>query len=125
MKYSKNTPLVFILILLLSIWIFLKDPATVSIFPCVFNKITGLYCPGCGITRALHCLFHFRFYQAFRYNALIIIFPPFFLLYLFLRYKKKYIFTQLVVYTMLTLAICYGIARNIPALSYLKPTPLQ
>jgi hypothetical protein len=26
--------------------------------PCLFNAFTGLYCPGCGTTRALHALVH-------------------------------------------------------------------
>ena len=27
-------------------------------FPCVFHKLTGLYCPGCGAGRALSALLH-------------------------------------------------------------------
>lgn len=26
--------------------------------PCLFRQFTGLYCPGCGTTRALHALVH-------------------------------------------------------------------
>ena len=38
--------------------------------PCVFNKITGLSCPGCGNTRAVMALFHLDIVKAFSYNLL-------------------------------------------------------
>ena len=49
--------------------------------PCIFHKFTGLYCPGCGITRMIFSIFELNFYQAFRYNPLIFIFFPFLILY--------------------------------------------
>ena len=33
--------------------------------PCVFNKITGLYCPGCGISRMFISLFSGEIKTAF------------------------------------------------------------
>ena len=44
--------------------------------PCVFYEITGLYCPGCGITRLCLSLFEGDVYQAFRYNPIIFIDLP-------------------------------------------------
>ena len=44
--------------------------------PCVFYEITGLYCPGCGITRLCLSLFEGDIYQAFRYNPIIFINLP-------------------------------------------------
>lgn len=38
---------------------------------CVFYHFTGLYCPGCGMTRALHALVHGDFAQAAAMNALL------------------------------------------------------
>ena len=38
--------------------------------PCFTYTYTGLYCPGCGDTRALHALTHGRILQAFDYNLL-------------------------------------------------------
>jgi Protein of unknown function (DUF2752) len=35
----------------------LRDPATERGFlPCAFHRVTGLWCPGCGMTRGLHHL---------------------------------------------------------------------
>lgn len=37
--------------------------------PCVFYKITGLRCPGCGMTRSILALIKFDVYGAIKYNA--------------------------------------------------------
>ena len=41
--------------------------------PCMFNALTGLYCPGCGTTRALHALAHFDVPGAMAMNPLLIV----------------------------------------------------
>jgi Protein of unknown function (DUF2752) len=47
-------------------------PAATAWYPkCVFRMVTGLLCPGCGITRALHHLLHGRFEQAMQLNPLL------------------------------------------------------
>jgi len=38
---------------------------------CMFHELTGLYCVGCGLTRATKSLMRLEFYQAFRYNVLM------------------------------------------------------
>ncbi len=35
---------------------------------CLFLKYTGMYCPGCGSTRAVLSVLHGRFIMALRYN---------------------------------------------------------
>lgn len=37
-------------------------------FPCMFYKLTGLLCPGCGNTRAVNHLVHGRLWLALRSN---------------------------------------------------------
>ncbi len=44
--------------------------------PCIFKAMTGLNCPGCGLTRAMHALVHFDLYRAFRMNAFFIVSVP-------------------------------------------------
>ena len=48
-----------------------------SIFPrCAFLALTGLYCPGCGLTRALHALAHGDLPRALAMNAFVVISLP-------------------------------------------------
>lgn len=47
-------------------------PATSSFYPhCAFHDLTGLDCPGCGTTRALHQLLHGNVGAALRLNAML------------------------------------------------------
>jgi len=54
--------------------LFLFNPATMMFLPpCPFHLLTGLYCPACGATRALHQLAQGNFTAALRLNALVVI----------------------------------------------------
>jgi hypothetical protein len=44
--------------------------------PCPFHWLTGLYCPGCGATRALHALLHGNFQKAFSMNIVFVFALP-------------------------------------------------
>ncbi len=39
-----------------------------SLWPCMFSKITGLPCPGCGMTRAVAAMLHGQWHQAMLYH---------------------------------------------------------
>ena len=41
-------------------------------FPCMFHEITGLYCPGCGCTRAVKALLGGRIIDSFVYNPIVL-----------------------------------------------------
>lgn len=41
-------------------------------FPCLFNLFTGLYCPGCGGTRAVRHLFHGHIITSFQYHPIVL-----------------------------------------------------
>jgi hypothetical protein len=48
-----------------------------SFFPgCLFHRLTGLQCPGCGMTRAAYATLHGRLGEAFRFNPVgMVLFP--------------------------------------------------
>jgi|SRR5215208_1651338 hypothetical protein len=54
------------------------DPSESDFYPpCPFHAVTGLYCPGCGTTRALHQLLHGHLGEAFGLNPLMILMLPY------------------------------------------------
>ena len=125
----KNLDKTFFTGLFLIIFIFLGYYLfTTSFFPCLFHKITGLYCPGCGITRMFISLFKLNFYQAFRYNPFAFILLILTLIYQTIKLiinhfsTNKIHLNNYIYITLLVLTICFGIIRNIPYFSYLIPT---
>lgn len=98
--------------------------------PCVFYEITGLYCPGCGITRLCLSLFEGDIYQAFRYNPIIfinlsILFILFVLNIFFKKNKNIKKITDVIIIFLATITIIFGVIRNIPIFSFLAPTQIR
>lgn len=63
------------------------------LYKCPFSFIFGVSCPGCGMTRALICVFHLDFSGAFYYHPLFplgILLGLFFLIDYFNIYKMNY-----------------------------------
>lgn len=46
----------------------------IAIFPvnCIFKQFTGIYCPGCGMTRAFYEILHLNLFSAIYFNILSI-----------------------------------------------------
>lgn len=114
--------LFFLIIILCAGFILYSIPPTEnSIYPpCIFHKITGLYCPGCGSTRAIHSLLHLEIRKAFAYNPLVVIFLPFISLWLLIsiyRIKKgqsTIILPNGFALFFLILIVSFWVLRNIP-----------
>lgn len=97
--------------------------------PCIFHLVTGLYCPGCGVTRMCINLVKLDFYHAFRSNPAVFSVLPFlgiifvYKAYSYVRYgktpHKKWM--SVIEIISLILLLVFGVLRNIPAFSFLTP----
>ena len=66
------TGIVFLGLVVGGVFLYYVPPGKGSIYPpCTFHIITGLYCAGCGSTRAFHHLLHGRIAQAIWSNVLV------------------------------------------------------
>ena len=99
------------------------NPTTARFFPvCPLYSLTGIHCPGCGLTRGFHALFHGDVLTALHYNALLPIFALF-LAFIFVslvlivgrgRGLSWRIFPPSAMYGFLVLAAAFFVLRNLP-----------
>ena len=55
-----------------ALYLYFHNPETARWMPfCVFHRVTGLYCPGCGAARSCYRLLHGDFMGALRANWLL------------------------------------------------------
>ena len=99
------------------------DPATANFLPvCPLFALTGFACPGCGLTRGFHALFHGDVLTALDFNALIPIWVVIF----------GYVFVSMVLlavrgrglpmwptrprflWTFMIALLVFGVLRNLP-----------
>ncbi len=87
--------------------------------PCLFYEITGLSCPGCGITRMLTQYLQFNFKEGIKFNYFlgfslpIIGFLIFMMCYYYLFNKKYHKWFNVICIIYLLMLIVWGIIRNI------------
>lgn len=88
--------------------------------PCLFHTVTGLYCPGCGITRCILSLAAGDVKMAYHWNPALFWVAPFALAdviwyhYLFFRYgKTKSRFHSICIGVILVILVVFCILRNI------------
>lgn len=70
--YKLGAILLFVAILFLSIIHMFQINYQLFLLPCLFYKITGLYCPGCGGTRSVHALMDGHLFSSIRYNPIVL-----------------------------------------------------
>lgn len=114
-----------------AVYLFFHDPHSYPL-PCVFNLVTGLYCPGCGTGRASYSILHGRFVDAFCYNPLMMILLPLIGLYIAARtvdwvitggnHIDKKINMKFLT-GVLVVVLIYGVLRNIPVFPFTLLAP--
>lgn len=90
--------------------------------PCPFHFITGLKCPGCGITTMFVAIWNLNFYEAFIANPLTFVLLPvwfIFIIYLSVIYINKGglslpTYVNYCVVVLGAIYIIFGILRNMP-----------
>jgi hypothetical protein len=104
------------------VWFF--DPTRAGFFPaCWLYSTTGFACPGCGLTRGFHALFHGDVAAALGFNALL---PLFLVLIGFFYLTMAYVAAKgkafprwsvslPAIWGLLILLLVFGVIRNIPA----------
>lgn len=89
--------------------------------PCLFRLLTGLYCPGCGVTRMCLALLRLDFAAAFYSNPVIFCGLPF-IFYFVLRLYFGWLFEkpyrpsrvgQVILYILLAALVIFGFWRNL------------
>lgn len=85
--------------------------------PCMFRVLTGLDCPGCGTTRALHQLLHGRIGEAFQLNPMLFVLMAvaLFALPSFLRGRQpRFLMQPWFAWAAFAVLTSYWIVRNTP-----------
>ncbi len=108
---------------------------------CTLKSVSGLYCPGCGNTRAAQALLRGDIGGALHQNVVFVIALPFFLLWLartwmnwvfpgkwkpilpWKNFRWKYGYSL----TLVILLVAFSILRNVPVkpFSWMAPVPLE
>ena len=109
--------------------VFLFNPATHKIYPvCQFHRLTGLNCPGCGMTRAFYALLHGDLLTALHDNALFVfalgtlaIRGAWFGWNEFRGRANREFFPAKFLWPLLVVALLFTVLRNLPAFAFLSP----
>ena len=101
--------------------LYLVDPARCRLLPpCPIHWATGFYCPGCGSTRAIHCLLHGDLHGALSKNALMVLSIPLLgLLYL----RPSWAYSRATPWIALAVLLGYAVLRNVNAYPFTLLAP--
>jgi hypothetical protein len=99
------------------------EPATAGFFPvCPLYSLTGFACPGCGLTRGFHALFHGDVLGALDYNAMLPFFAALigfgFVSLVYFAARGRRIPVNLLhpnaLWVFFVLLLVFGVTRNLP-----------
>lgn len=102
--------------------LFFLNPAVHGFFPqCLFHRLTGWNCPGCGATRAAHALLHARFAEACHDNALLLAAGLWLAVEVIIFRRRRLPLTRRGVWLFVILAAVFTVVRNLPSGEWLSP----
>ncbi len=113
------------LLLTAAVYLYFHEPGRPGSLlpPCLFHEWTGLYCAGCGNTRAAYLLLHGDFAGSLRQNILLL--PLAGTLLLFLLRPKWLPRAKPAVWLLLGVLIAFTVLRNLPPGRFLAPPPVN
>ncbi len=107
----------------LSAWVLVRNPLQNAVFPpCPLHAATGLWCPGCGATRASYLLFKGDLAGALHFNGLWVVLAPFVLYQAVsfaaeafgVRWLRRIPLPQPVLAGLLVSVVGFFVVRNLP-----------
>ena len=105
--------------------LFFVNPAEHGFFPqCLFHRLTGWNCPGCGATRAAHELLRGHWGAAFHDNALLLAALPLLAglaVRKWRRPERKVQVNPLSLWILLAVVVTFGVVRNLAGFEWLSP----
>jgi hypothetical protein len=109
--------------------VFFFNPSTHRFYPvCMFHELTGLNCPGCGMTRASYALLHGNLMIALKDNALFVIsllgLAAWGTRIVWQKARNRPATFQIpakVLWLLLILSIVFAAVRNLPGFEWLSP----
>jgi hypothetical protein len=109
--------------------VFFFNPNTHGFYPvCLFHKLTGWNCPGCGGTRAVYALLHGNFPLALKDNALFVVLLAaaagrgiWFAARRIQRQPAGNFLPAKMLWAALAIAAIFTVLRNLPAFAFLSP----
>ena len=91
------------------------------VIPCIFHEVTGLKCPGCGVTHMCLSLLRLDFAEAFAANQALFVLLPLFVFYA-IKISARYVksgsmkfskFDNIVCFSVIVILIVFAIVRNL------------